>query len=229
MIDMVKEVEPEIGYRAIMQVSETEAAMREPTASQDEDRLHLLRCRLHLRDMDERAAHPEGGTDARSGEWHLHLREGQVRLGLREHPDRLTKPLIREGEDFREASWHEALSLVARRLGEIKAANGPDSIGVIASSKCTNEDGFLMQKFARAVIGTNNIGQLLALLPVAGDGRAVAHRWLWRRLRLHRGYREGRAGHHHRQQHGGVPSGAGDAREARAQAARPTADRERSA
>jgi formate dehydrogenase major subunit len=48
------------------------------------------------------------------------------------------------------------MSLVARRLTEMKEEHGPDSIGVIASSKCTNEDGFLMQKFARAVIGTNN-------------------------------------------------------------------------
>jgi formate dehydrogenase major subunit len=71
--------------------------------------------------------------------------------------DRLTKPLIREGESFREASWDEALALVARRLSEIKAANGPDALGFISSSKCTNEESYLMQKLARAVIGTNNI------------------------------------------------------------------------
>jgi formate dehydrogenase major subunit len=71
--------------------------------------------------------------------------------------DRLTKPLIREGDSFREASWEEALSLIARRLTEIKAKNGPDSIGLISSSKCTNEESYLMQKLARAVVGTNNI------------------------------------------------------------------------
>jgi formate dehydrogenase major subunit len=71
--------------------------------------------------------------------------------------DRLTKPLIREGDKFREASWEEALGLVARRLSEIKEKNGPDSIGLIASSKCTNEESYLMQKLARAVVGTNNI------------------------------------------------------------------------
>src|ERR1044071_9655202 len=71
--------------------------------------------------------------------------------------DRLTKPLIRENGAFREASWEEALSLVARRFNEIKAANGPDAIGLISSSKCTNEESFLMQKLARAVVGTNNI------------------------------------------------------------------------
>src|SRR4030095_13397138 len=58
---------------------------------------------------------------------------------------------------FREATWDEALRVVARRLSEIKAKHGPDSIGLIASSKCTNEESYLMQKRARGVIGTNNI------------------------------------------------------------------------
>src|SRR5206468_4517104 len=55
------------------------------------------------------------------------------------------------------ASWDEALNLIARRLTEIKIASGPDSIGLIASSKCTNEESYLMQKLARAVVGTNNV------------------------------------------------------------------------
>ena len=71
--------------------------------------------------------------------------------------DRLTKPLIREGDRFREAGWDEAMQLVARRFGEIKAAHGPDALAFIASSKCTNEEAYLMQKLARAVIGTNNV------------------------------------------------------------------------
>src|SRR5206468_12963866 len=75
--------------------------------------------------------------------------------------DRLTKPLIREvladGHRFREASWDEALDVVARRITEIKAANGPDALAFISSSKCTNEESYLMQKLARAVIGTNNM------------------------------------------------------------------------
>ena len=72
-------------------------------------------------------------------------------------PDRLTKPLIREGETFREASWDEALAFVARRFAEIKAATGPDSLAFISSSRCTNEESYLIQKLARAVIGTNNM------------------------------------------------------------------------
>jgi formate dehydrogenase major subunit len=71
-------------------------------------------------------------------------------------PDRLTTPLIGEGDKFREASWDEALQFVARRLSQIKAAHGSDSVALISSSKCTNEESYLMQKLARAVVGTNN-------------------------------------------------------------------------
>src|SRR5699024_372535 len=70
---------------------------------------------------------------------------------------RLTKPLIRENGAFREAEWAEAYALIARRFNEIRDAHGPDALAYIASSKCTNEEGYLMQKFARAVMGTNNI------------------------------------------------------------------------
>jgi|GEM_PF-6962404 len=72
-------------------------------------------------------------------------------------PDRLTKPLIREGDRFREASWDEALDLVARKFAETKAKTGPDSLAFVSSSKCTNEESYLMQKLARSVIGTNNM------------------------------------------------------------------------
>jgi len=73
-------------------------------------------------------------------------------------PQRLTKPLIR-GKDgkFEEASWEQALSYVADKLKEIKAKYGNDAIGILASAKCTNEENYLMQKFARVVIGTNNV------------------------------------------------------------------------
>jgi predicted molibdopterin-dependent oxidoreductase YjgC len=73
------------------------------------------------------------------------------------HPDRLKTPLIRRGDHFEEATWDEALSLVAERLGTIKAESGPDSIAFLSSAKCTNEENYLMQKLARAVIGTNNV------------------------------------------------------------------------
>lgn len=70
---------------------------------------------------------------------------------------RLTTPLIKKNGVFEEASWEEALDLVAKRLTEIKDKYGPDSIGSLASAKCSNEENYLMQKFMRAVIGTNNV------------------------------------------------------------------------
>lgn len=72
-------------------------------------------------------------------------------------PARLTKPLIRRDGELRQASWDEALDLIARNFRRIRQEHGPDALGFISSSKCTNEESYLMQKLARAVIGTNNI------------------------------------------------------------------------
>jgi predicted molibdopterin-dependent oxidoreductase YjgC len=76
-----------------------------------------------------------------------------------EHPDRLKMPMIRNAAsgELVEATWDEAISLIAETLGEIKTKSGPDSIGFLTSAKCTNEENYLLQKFARAVIGTNNV------------------------------------------------------------------------
>jgi len=73
--------------------------------------------------------------------------------------ERLTNPLLRESTDeaFREVSWEEALDYVARRLREIREKYGARALGVLASARCTNEEDYLAQKFARAVLGTNNV------------------------------------------------------------------------
>lgn len=91
-------------------------------------------------------------------------------------PERLTKPLIKENGKFREAEWDEALDYVAKRLKEIKEKYGPDSIGLLGSSRCTNEDNYVLQKFARAVIGTNNVDNCARLChasTVTGLGKAL--------------------------------------------------------
>lgn len=88
---------------------------------------------------------------------------------------RLTMPLIKRNGKFEQAAWDEAIELVARRLGEIKAAHGPDSIGGLSSAKCTNEDNYVFQKFIRAVIGTNNVDHCARLChasTVAGLAKA---------------------------------------------------------
>ena len=73
------------------------------------------------------------------------------------HPDRLKKPLIRKRGYFWEVSWEDAISLVAQKLLEINDKSGPDSLAGLSSAKCTNEENYLMQKFMRTVIGTNNV------------------------------------------------------------------------
>lgn len=75
------------------------------------------------------------------------------------HPDRLKQPLIKKNGTLVEATWDEALNLVATKLNEIKARYGPDTIGVMSSSRCTNEDNYLAMKLGRATIGTNNVDQ----------------------------------------------------------------------
>jgi predicted molibdopterin-dependent oxidoreductase YjgC len=73
--------------------------------------------------------------------------------------DRLATPLMRSDRSaaFRPESWEEALTSVAGRMLALRDEVGPDSIAFLTSAKCTNEENYLMQKLARAVIGTNNI------------------------------------------------------------------------
>src|SRR5258706_465415 len=157
MIDLVKGIEPDTGYEAILKLSEAEAVMRESRIRRTKTVCTYCGagCSFDICTKDrhilkvEPAEGPANGIST--------CIKGKFAWDFVNSADRLTKPLIRECDKFREASWEEALQLIARRLSEIKAKDGPDSIGLISSSKCTNEESFLMQKLARAVIGTNNI------------------------------------------------------------------------
>jgi predicted molibdopterin-dependent oxidoreductase YjgC len=70
---------------------------------------------------------------------------------------RLRGPLLRQDGELKAVDWDEAIGFAADRLQSIVEAHGPDSVGVLASAKITNEENYLAQKFARAVIGTNNV------------------------------------------------------------------------
>ncbi len=70
---------------------------------------------------------------------------------------RLKTPLIKDGEDFREASWDEAMTHIADKLKSIIKTKGSDSIGALGSPRCTNEDNYILQKFMKNIIGSNNI------------------------------------------------------------------------
>ncbi len=73
------------------------------------------------------------------------------------HPDRLQYPLVKKDKEFVRVSWEQALRDISKRLLQIKQDYGPDAIGVLSSAKCTNEENYLIMKFARGVLGTNNI------------------------------------------------------------------------
>lgn len=157
MIDVVKGVEPETGYGSILQVSEVESAMRQHRVRKTKTVCTYcgVGCSFDVWTKDRhilKVAPEKGPANGIST-----CIKGKFSWGHINSPDRLTAPLIRENGQFRPASWDEALGLIARRFSEIKAQSGPDSLGFISSSKCTNEESFLLQKLARAVIGTNNV------------------------------------------------------------------------
>ena len=81
--------------------------------------------------------------------WHLHE--------MIHHPHRLTMPLVKKNGRLVETSWEEALNHAAAGLGKCLDQHGGEGMGVLASAKCTNEENYLLQKLARAVVGTNNV------------------------------------------------------------------------
>jgi len=83
--------------------------------------------------------------------------KGRFGLDFVQRPDRLKVPLIRKNGKFEESTWEEALDLVARKLGEVKAKSGPHAIAGLTSACSTNEANYVFQKFFRAGIGTNNV------------------------------------------------------------------------
>jgi predicted molibdopterin-dependent oxidoreductase YjgC len=111
---------------------------------------------MHLHVQDNRVVKVTGVEEATPNYGSLCVK-GRFGFDFIHSPDRLAVPLIKENGAFREASWDEALDLVADRLGEIKEAHGPDSLGVLTSARITNEENYVANKFARAVLKTNNI------------------------------------------------------------------------
>jgi predicted molibdopterin-dependent oxidoreductase YjgC len=94
-------------------------------------------------------SHPVSRGNLCAKGWHAH--------DFIHHPDRLTRPLLRKKGQLQPVSWDEALDAAAEGLRRVRDQYGPERIGLLASAKCTNEENYLLQKFARAAIGTNNI------------------------------------------------------------------------
>jgi predicted molibdopterin-dependent oxidoreductase YjgC len=117
-------------------------------------------CQLDLHVRDELIFRVDGRFDNEVN-WGNLCVKGRFGYDFVHAPDRLTRPLVRAGgrrsAGFEPAGWDEALNAVARRFEDILSHHGPAAIAVLASAKCTNEENYLLQKFARAVIGTNSV------------------------------------------------------------------------
>jgi formate dehydrogenase major subunit len=96
--------------------------------------------------------------DGQANEGHACVK-GRFAWGYATHKDRILKPMIRAKitDPWREVSWEEAIGYAASQFKRIQAEHGKDSIGGIVSSRCTNEEGYLVQKLVRAAFGNNNV------------------------------------------------------------------------
>lgn len=156
MIEITKGVET--GYGSILAISDMEAAMRESRIKKTKTVCTYcgVGCSFDVWTKGREILKVEPQIEAPANGISTCVK-GKFGWDFVNSEERLTKPLIREGDSFREAEWDEALGLIASKFTEIKNEYGPDSLGFITSSKCTNEESYLMQKLARAVIGTNNV------------------------------------------------------------------------
>ena len=89
--------------------------------------------------------------------------KGRFAYDFIDHPDRLTKPLVRRADgELHETTWADALEVAARGLLGVQERHGKDALAFVSSSRCTGEENYLVQKMARAVFGTNNVHQCAA-------------------------------------------------------------------
>ena len=142
-------------------------------------------CGIYLGVRGPNIVHVRGDSESPVNRGELCVK-GRYGIDFVNHPDRLIRPLIRKegapkgvypreiSEAFREADWNEALDRVSQGLARTRDHHGPDAIGVLSSAKCTNEENYLLQKFARAVIGTNNVDHCARLCHASTVTAAMA-------------------------------------------------------
>ena len=112
-------------------------------------------CGFYLDVQDGRAVGLEYMTDHPVCDGRL-CAKGNAALEIINHPERLTHPLKKTKNNWIQIEWEDALDLVADRLSDIIRSNSPDTLGFLASAKCTNEENYLFQKLVR-MLGTNNV------------------------------------------------------------------------
>ncbi len=163
---------------------------REPSANQAPD--HIVDsvcgycgvgCRDRVEVADEIVLRIQGVDTAAVNRGHLCVK-GRYAHAYHHSSDRLTTPMIRDGSGpLRPVGWDEAIQFTATRILEIRSERGPDALGVLTSSRSTNEAAYLLQKLFRSIIGTNNTdccarvchsSTAVALGLVTGTGAATA-------------------------------------------------------
>ncbi len=157
MIEVVKAVEPSTGYGPILALSEIEAEMRHARVKRTKTVCTYcgVGCSFDVWTRDRHILKIEPMHGPANGI--STCVKGKFAWDFINSPRRLSNPLLRQGDTFVEITWDQALDVIEQKFSAIKQEHGPDAIGFIASSKCTNEESYLMQKLARAVVGTNNI------------------------------------------------------------------------
>jgi len=133
-------------------------------------------CSISLEVKDGQVIRVTPGKEDRVNQGTLCVR-GSYGYDFVHSPDRLTKPLVRTEDGLEEVSWEEALERAAGALKRIKEEHGPDSLAVLGSPRCTNEENYLLQRFARCVLGTNNTDNGSRLYSPATEAvPALSHR-----------------------------------------------------
>ena len=157
MIEVVKGVEPNTGYGPILALSEMEASMRPERVKRTKTVCTYcgVGCSFDVWTRDRHILKIEPSEGPANGI--STCIKGKFAWDFINSPDRLVSPLLRQGDTFIEVSWERALDVIHEKWTAIKSQHGPDALAFIASSKCTNEESYLMQKLARQVVGTNNI------------------------------------------------------------------------
>ena len=158
MIDLVKGIEPTTGFKPIVRLSQLDEKLRDQEIKRTKTVCTYcgVGCSFEMWTRGRQILKVQPSHEAPANGIKTCIK-GKFGWDFVNSEQRLTTPLIRENGRFREAGWDEALDLVARRLTETSEKHGRDALSFVASSKCTNEEAYLMQKLARAVFRTNNI------------------------------------------------------------------------
>ncbi|HIP33086.1 MAG TPA: formate dehydrogenase subunit alpha [Crocinitomicaceae bacterium] len=113
-------------------------------------------CNLEVSTSNGEILSIQAPYDAEVNQGHTCLK-GRYAFKFYNHPERLNSPMIKRNGEFEKVSWEEVYDHIAAKINEVKATDGPDFIAGISSSRCTNEENYLMQKLLRVAVGTNNI------------------------------------------------------------------------